>query len=76
MYQQCLYFATEMLVLLCLELSVYVYKKNSEQNLRDWFTSCVLGRRLILQFVCHSTGCIAQWYLLHAVILQFLHNFF
>jgi len=35
---------------------------------------CILGRGLILQFVCDSTGCTAQWRLLHAVILQFLQS--
>jgi len=29
---------------------------------------CILGRRLILQFACHLTGCTAQWHLLHTAV--------
>jgi len=50
-------------------------KKKSEQHLRGILTSCILGRGLILQCICHSAGCTAQWLLLHATILQFLYSF-
>jgi len=55
---------------------MYIKKKELEQHLRDRLTSCILGGGLILQFACDSTGCMIQWCLLHALILQFLHSFF